>query len=235
MNSCRVSVTEHDHRDDAGAGQRQCHAQERAVGVVAVDQRRLLGFRRDRLEEAHQQPGAERHRDGGIDHDQRQQRITESEGHDDAEQGNEQQRRRHQVDDEHEDAGAFAPAPGEARQRVGGRQRQEQRDHHHRRAHHHGVADEDDVVGVVEQVVQVFQGGRLGVVERTCVALVEVAVGLEGGDAHHQERRRRQDAEQQHGDGVERAPVMTRRGLTCVKEPCRAITAPGRGWRCAAA
>src|SRR6266850_6703313 len=62
---------EDDGGDDAGPAHRQHHAQQRAELAAAVHHGRLLDLERHRLEEAHQQPRAERDREGRVDDHQR--------------------------------------------------------------------------------------------------------------------------------------------------------------------
>ena len=85
---------------------------------AAVDERGVLELARDRLEEPHQQPGRERDRERRVDEDQRPEPVLQPELGDHARERQEEQRRRHEVDEEDPDAEALAPAAGQARERV---------------------------------------------------------------------------------------------------------------------
>ena len=116
------------HRD------REDDVDHRLPARRAVDPGAFLELLRDRLEVAHQQPGAERDQEGRVGEDQRPRRVAQVEVADDVGERDEEQRLRHQVGDE--DAGAEAAGEGEveARQRVAGEQPAEQRDRGGRRA-----------------------------------------------------------------------------------------------------
>src|SRR5579864_7129999 len=94
----------------------------------AVDARAFFELLRDRLEVAHQEPGAERNQEGRIGEDQRPRRIAETEVADDVGERDEQQRLRHQVGDENPGAEAAGEREFEPRQRIAGEQAAKQRD-----------------------------------------------------------------------------------------------------------
>src|SRR5918996_5147489 len=85
---------EDDDREDPRDRDGQDDAPERAEPGSAVDQSRVLEVARDRLEEAHQEPGGERHRERGVDEHQRDERVLEAELRDDAREREEEERRR---------------------------------------------------------------------------------------------------------------------------------------------
>ena len=70
---------EDDRSQHPGNGNRDDHLDECTEPAQAVDHRRILEIAWDRLEEAHEQPGAEWHREAWIDEHQRPQRILQAE------------------------------------------------------------------------------------------------------------------------------------------------------------
>src|SRR5919198_1396352 len=70
---------EDDHREDSRQRDRQNDPVERFQPGRAVDECCLLELRRNRLEEAHQKPCREGHRERGVHDDERQERILEVE------------------------------------------------------------------------------------------------------------------------------------------------------------
>src|SRR5574340_523219 len=85
---------EHHHRDDAGHGKRQEDPGHGAQPAAAVHERLFLDVPRNGLEEAHQEPGAERHGKGRIHEHQGPERVLEPQERDDARERDEKQRRR---------------------------------------------------------------------------------------------------------------------------------------------
>ena len=100
MTTVRIPEIEIGHHD----------LRERPEPAEAVDHRRLLEVLGDRLEEPHEEPGAEGDREGRVDEDQGPERVLEAQGGDDPGQGDEQERRRHEVREEDPDAEPLAPA-----------------------------------------------------------------------------------------------------------------------------
>src|SRR5216110_525805 len=121
-----------DHgRDHTRPAYRQHHTQQRAELAAPVDHRRLLDLERHRLEEPHEEPGAERDREGRIHHDQRPPGVLEVELAHDPRERDEQDDRRHEV--RHEDGdpqvlGERQPEPRERVARGHGRQQRDRRD-----------------------------------------------------------------------------------------------------------
>ena len=108
----------------------------------------------------------------------------------------EEQRRRHQVDEEDGDAQPFAPLPGQPRQAVGGRHRPDERDEHDQHRDDQRVAGEGGVLGPLEEVGDVAQCRRFVVEERVAVGIVEIGVLLEDGEDHPGEGQRREEREE---------------------------------------
>ena len=154
---------------------------------------------RQGLEEPHQQPGAERDREGRIDQHQRPHRVLQAEFGDDPRQRQEQQRRRHQVGQEDRDPQRLAVAARHARQAIAGRQRGDERDGDDADADDQRVQQPAREQRLLEQVDHVLERRRFVEPERDIADVVEIAVRLERGDQHPVERERRQDDEKRDG------------------------------------
>src|SRR5688500_5823018 len=108
---------EDDRRQDPRERDRKDDQEERLQARRSVDQRRVLELLRDGLEEAHQEPRREGHREGRVDEDQRPERVLEVELRDQPRKREEEQCRRDQVDEEDGDACALTPRSEERRGR----------------------------------------------------------------------------------------------------------------------
>src|SRR5438034_7080868 len=111
-----------DHRrDHPRPAHRQHHAQERAELAAPVDHRRLLDLERHRLEEPHEEPGAERDREGRVHDDQRPPGVLEAELAHDPRERDEQDDRRDEVRHEDGDPQILGERQPEPRERVADR------------------------------------------------------------------------------------------------------------------
>src|SRR5215213_9385026 len=90
---------DHD-RQQAWYRHRQNRPPDGSQPAVAIDQRLLFDITGDRLEEAHQQPGAKGDREAGIDEHHRPPGVAQSEIRNHPRKRDEEQRRRHKVDEE---------------------------------------------------------------------------------------------------------------------------------------
>jgi hypothetical protein len=154
----------------ARGGQRQQHAQERGDAAGAVDQGRLLQLLGQRLEEADEQPGAERHREGRVREEQRGEVVGGAQLGQHPVERDEEQRGRDQVEDQDQARHRLAAGEAQARDRVAA----QARDHGGGGGHHHRgdeavaepegearVGPEADVVLPGERVRHVDAGGEL--------------------------------------------------------------------------
>src|SRR5918996_3074280 len=103
---------EDDDRQDPGQRDGEDDAPKRAEARGPVDERRVLEVGRDRLEEAHQEPGGEGDRERGVDEHERDERVLEPDLRDDARERQEEEGGRDEVGEEDADAEALAHAPG---------------------------------------------------------------------------------------------------------------------------
>ena len=110
-------------------GQRQHDSQDGPDEAAAVEPRCLLDLPRQRLEEPHQHPGAERDREGGIHDHECPPGVEEPECPDHARQWQEKDGRRHEIRHEHRDSEIAAAREPQTRKGVGSRHRRDQGDH----------------------------------------------------------------------------------------------------------
>ena len=197
MNSCRVSVkvkttVEMMPGSDKGRTTRK----KSFDAVVAIDQRRFFQFGRHGFEESAEQPHAEGHGERGIDDDERPGRVFQTEHDDDAKHGDEEQGGRHEINQEHQDAGAFAPAPGQTRQGIGRGQRQQQGDDDDGDAHQHRVLDEGDIVRVAKERLDMLQR-RLLPEDKGLRTPIQIAIDFETVQEHDEEGGDGEEAEYQ--------------------------------------
>ena len=211
------------HRQDPRQRQRDRHLDEGAEQAAAVDDRCLFDLDRQRLEESHQQPGAERDGEGRINDDQRPHRVLQARARDHPRQWQEQERRRHEVGEKDADPQGLAVAAGHAREAVGGRQRGDEGDSGDAEADDQGVQQPGREQGFLEQIAEVLERGRIVEPERNVSDIVEVGVRLERGDHHPIERKGREDQEKRDR-AVERglsqtAFVTVARGMSDLPPP----------------
>src|SRR3712207_4200811 len=88
---------EDDHGQDPRHRDWKDDAEERAQPRGAVDEGGVLHLTRDRLEEAHQEPGRKRDRERRVDEDQRAKAVLQPHLRDHARERQEEQRRRYEV------------------------------------------------------------------------------------------------------------------------------------------
>src|ERR671918_298487 len=189
---------EDDDGEDPRDRDREDDPPERPQSGGAVHLGGILELPRDRLEEAHQEPGGEGDREGGVDEHERDQGVLEAELGDPAREGEEEERRRDEVGEEDADAEALSPAPRQAGQRIPRRHRERERDRHDHEPHERRVEEPAAVLGLREEEVDVREGGRVVEDERVVVLVVEVAVRLERRDQHQVEGIGEHDRERPH-------------------------------------
>src|SRR5918995_2884184 len=216
---------EDDRGQDPGKRDRQDDQEERLQSRRPVDQRRVLELLRNGLEEAHEEPCRERHREGRVDEDQRPERVLEVELRDEPREREEEQRRRDQVDEEDGDACALTPPARQPRERVARRQRQEERDADHHCADEQRVEQPGRIVRLLEEERDVL--GRRVVPEVPVEAALEVVVEVWGvlhvrevevRLEHRHEREVERESEhdrERHDHRVGHALLAPRHQLTC--------------------
>ena len=194
---------DHDGQDP-GQRDRDDELQKGLEPGQPVHHRGVLQLGRDRLEEPHEQPGRKRDREARIDDDDRPQRVLEIEPRDDARQGDEEKRRRHQISQEDRDPDAAPPPSGQAGERIGGRHRQEQGDRHDDEARKGGVAEPAQEERLVDEKTEVLERRLLVEDERVVPQIVKIAGPLEARDQHPVEGEGEQDGEDGEHRPVER-------------------------------
>ncbi|WP_237717160.1 hypothetical protein [Cupriavidus basilensis] len=123
---------------------------------------------------------------------------------------------------------AAACQPGQA---VAGRHRQQQGDDHHHRPHQQRIGDPAQVPCLQEQHTQVVQGGRLVEQEGIVGCVDQVVDILEGGDQHPVEGKRAEPREDGKDGGMAEACAPAR--ATALPVACIGthVRLPPRGWR----
>src|SRR5204863_33651 len=109
---------EHDHRQDPRNNEAGRHFYDHSEAAVPIDHRLLLDVPRDRAEKPHDEPGAEWDRHGGIDEDQRGERVLEPEQRDEPRERHEGERRGPQRDPRHRAPPAPPAPPTSARRAI---------------------------------------------------------------------------------------------------------------------
>src|SRR5262249_14750232 len=179
-------------------------ALQRLQARAAVHQRRVLELERDRLEESHQEPDRERHRERRVDEHHRPGRVLQPEPRDHARERQEEQGRRHDVGEEDADAEPLAHPAGKTGQRVAGRHGEHERDRDDEEADEERVAEPRPVARVVEEeapaVERGVEGPRLRRVE-------DLVLALQRRDRHPHEREREHERERDRDAVGEEAPA----------------------------
>ena len=175
---------ENDDGQDACERNRHHHLDERAEPRQAVDHGGVLEVARNRLVEAHQEPGAERHREARIDEHERPESVLQAERGDDARERDEQDRRRHKIGEKDRDPERLCPGTGHACECVSSGDRQRERDRDDGNADESRIDQPLEVLRILEQHPQMIQRRRVVEQIRVVRGVVEILRGLESRDQH---------------------------------------------------
>ena len=183
----------HDARQSAG----EHDAAKRREPSVSIDHGRLLEIDGDLTEEAFHHPDHDRHVERGVDDDEAQLGVQQPELLRDQEDRDDDHDRRQQTD--HQQGEAHVPMhperQPEARKDICRLCAERQRDRHAQRRDDHRVREVGAELPAAEQAHVVAGGQRLG--DERCV-LCDLAVALDRGQEHPDERR---DRKQERGQG----------------------------------
>src|SRR5262249_7231670 len=121
---------------------------------------------------------------------------------DEAREGDERDRGRHEISEEYRHAQRLRPRPGHARERVSRRHRERERDHHHGNSEEACVREPLQILGILEQDPEVMQGWW--VVEQVWIVrrVVEILCGFEGRNHHPVERKGEEGHEERQNPRV---------------------------------
>src|SRR5258705_5782656 len=182
--------------DQPGSGQSQQHAHERGHPPGPVDEGGLLQLVGQGLEEADEQPGTERHREGRVGEEQRREVIGGPQLGEHAVERDEQQRGRDQVQDQDQARHRLAAREAQPRHRVAAEARDHGGDGGHHQRGHEAVAQPDREARLGPEPGVVLPGERLGHVDAG--GELDLLVGLERHAGDPPERHQDHEEEQEH-------------------------------------